>query len=147
MEAPVFEFPLQDTIVSAGVDIVLKCIIAGTPNPEGKFVLHLNKEMGAIRFQTAPTVSFVIVTWMKDNAEVTAVTNYTVKVEGERHSLLIKSARPSDGGKYCATAINQVGRASSSAILTVKSGKFNCPPPFFLPDTRNYIARFKCTSL
>lgn len=46
MEAPVFEFPLQDTIVSAGLDIVLKCIIGGTPNPEGKFVLRLNKEMG-----------------------------------------------------------------------------------------------------
>lgn len=44
MEAPVFEFPLQDTTVPAGVDIVLKCIIAGTPNPEGKFVLHLDKE-------------------------------------------------------------------------------------------------------
>lgn len=39
MEAPVFEFQLQDTIVSAGVDAVLKCIIAGTPNPDGTFVL------------------------------------------------------------------------------------------------------------
>lgn len=42
MEAPVFEFPLQDTIVFAGVDTVLKCIIAGTPNPEGKFVFRWN---------------------------------------------------------------------------------------------------------
>lgn len=37
MEAPVFEFPLQDTIVFSGADVILKCIIAGTPNPEGTF--------------------------------------------------------------------------------------------------------------
>ena len=36
MEAPVFEFPLQDTAVSAGADVLLKCIIGGTPTPEGK---------------------------------------------------------------------------------------------------------------
>lgn len=35
MEAPVFEFPLQDTIASAGDDVLLKCIITGTPIPEG----------------------------------------------------------------------------------------------------------------
>lgn len=53
------------------------------------------------------------------------IVNYTVKVEGERHSLLIKSAKISDAGKYCVTAINQVGKASSSATLTVKPGKFS----------------------
>ncbi|XP_044073360.1 striated muscle preferentially expressed protein kinase isoform X2 [Siniperca chuatsi] len=94
MEAPVFEFPLQDTVASAGADVLLKCIIAGTPIPE--------------------------VTWTKDNTEITSIANSTVKVEGERHSLLIKSARISDGGKYCVTAVNQVGRASSSATLIVK---------------------------
>lgn len=72
---------------------------------------------------------------MKDNADVTALTNYTIKVEGERHTLLIKSARLGDGGKYCITAINQVGRASSSAVLTVKSGKFDYPRTLILPDT------------
>lgn len=46
-----------------------------------------------------------------------------VKVEGERHSLLIKSAKLSDAGKYCVTAVNQVGRASSYATLTVKAGE------------------------
>lgn len=35
MEAPVFEFPLHDTVASAGADVLLKCIIAGTPTPEG----------------------------------------------------------------------------------------------------------------
>ncbi|KAK9537940.1 hypothetical protein VZT92_005511 [Zoarces viviparus] len=95
MEAPVFEFPLQDTVASAGADVLLKCIIAGTPIPE--------------------------VTWMRENTEITGNANYAVKVEGERHTLLIKSARISDGGKYCVTAVNQVGRASSSATLIVKA--------------------------
>lgn len=95
MEAPVFEFPLQDTVASAGADVLLKCIIAGTPIPE--------------------------VTWTKDNNEITSIANYAVKVEGERHSLLIKSAKVHDGGKYCVTAVNQEGRASSSASLIIKA--------------------------
>ena len=65
------------------------------------------------------------VTWTKDNTEIISTANYTVKVEGERHSLLIKSARISDAGKYCVTAVNQMGRASSSATLIVKAGQFD----------------------
>uniref|UniRef100_A0A3Q2DSB0 Striated muscle preferentially expressed protein kinase-like n=1 Tax=Cyprinodon variegatus TaxID=28743 RepID=A0A3Q2DSB0_CYPVA len=95
MEAPVFEFTLQDTVASAGADVLLKTIIAGTPCPE---------------------------TWTKDNTDVTGMLNYLVKVEGERHSLLIKSAKTSDSGKYCVTAVNQMGRATSTATLTVKAG-------------------------
>ncbi|KAM3862019.1 striated muscle preferentially expressed protein kinase [Diretmus argenteus] len=95
MEAPVFEFPLQDTVASAGTDIALRCIIAGTPFPE--------------------------VTWKKDNTELTGHANYVVKVEGERHSLLIKSAKLSDGGKYCVTAVNEAGKVSSSASLIIKA--------------------------
>ncbi len=36
LEAPVFEFPLQDTVASTGTEVLLKCIITGTPLPEGK---------------------------------------------------------------------------------------------------------------
>ncbi|XP_010790540.1 striated muscle preferentially expressed protein kinase-like [Notothenia coriiceps] len=95
MEAPVFEFPLQDTVASAGADVLLRCIIAGTPIPE--------------------------VTWTKENTEIAGIANYMVKVEGERHTLLIKSAQMSDGGKYCVTAVNQTGRATSSAVLLIKA--------------------------
>lgn len=35
MEAPVFEFHLQDTVASSGADVILRCIIAGNPIPEG----------------------------------------------------------------------------------------------------------------
>ncbi|XP_037344276.2 striated muscle-specific serine/threonine-protein kinase isoform X2 [Pungitius pungitius] len=101
LEAPVFEFPLQDTVASAGADVPLKCIIGGTPIPE--------------------------VTWMRENAEISGNPNYAVKVEGERHTLLVKSARVNDGGKYCVTAVNQVGRASSCATLIVKADSVQEP--------------------
>lgn len=39
LEAPVFEFPLQDTVASTGAEVVLKCIISGTPLPEGMFCI------------------------------------------------------------------------------------------------------------
>uniref|UniRef100_UPI003AAF8DBE striated muscle preferentially expressed protein kinase n=1 Tax=Centroberyx gerrardi TaxID=166262 RepID=UPI003AAF8DBE len=95
LEAPMFEFPLQDTVASTGTEVLLKCIIAGTPLPE--------------------------VTWKKDNAEIIGRANYVVKVEGERHTLLIKSAKLSDGGKYCVTAVNEVGKVSSNATLIIKA--------------------------
>ncbi|KAM4609475.1 striated muscle preferentially expressed protein kinase [Polymixia lowei] len=101
MEAPVFEFPLRDAVASAGTDVLLKSIIAGTPLPE--------------------------VTWKKDNVDITGGANYVIKVEGERHTLLIKSAKPGDGGKYCVTAVNEVGKASSSGTLIVK-GEFAREP-------------------
>lgn len=84
---------------------------------------------------------------MKDNTDVAALSNYTVKVEGERHSLLIKSAGLGDGGKYVVTAVNEVGRASSSAVLMVKSGKFYCPLPFILIGHLNchYLACCSCS--
>lgn len=46
MEAPVFEFTLQDTVASAGADVLLKTIIAGTPCPDGNisyFTLEITK--------------------------------------------------------------------------------------------------------
>ncbi|KAM8855604.1 striated muscle preferentially expressed protein kinase isoform 2-T2 [Spinachia spinachia] len=101
LEAPVFEFPLQDTVALAGADVPLKCIIGGTPIPE--------------------------VTWMRENIEITGNPNYAVKVEGQRHTLLVKSARVNDGGKYCVTAVNQVGGASSCATLIVKADSVQEP--------------------
>uniref|UniRef100_A0A3P9IM75 Ig-like domain-containing protein n=1 Tax=Oryzias latipes TaxID=8090 RepID=A0A3P9IM75_ORYLA len=107
MEAPVFEFPLQDTVAAAGADVLLKTIIAGTPIPT--------------------------VTWTKDNVDVSGFANFLVKVEGERHSLLIKSAKTSDGGKYCVTAVNQVGRAS--CFGTVPKGTLGVPRDISSPIT------------
>ncbi|XP_053733617.1 striated muscle-specific serine/threonine-protein kinase [Synchiropus splendidus] len=94
MEAPVFESPLRDVVASSGSDVQLKCIIAGNPTPE--------------------------VAWTKDKNGITNSPRFTVKVEGERHSLLIKSANVGDGGKYCVTATNKEGKSSSCATLMVK---------------------------
>ncbi|XP_077436691.1 striated muscle preferentially expressed protein kinase isoform X2 [Vanacampus margaritifer] len=43
------------------------------------------------------------------------------EVEGERHSLLIKSAQMYDGGTYSVTAANQEGKVTSNATLTIKA--------------------------
>ncbi|TRY96076.1 hypothetical protein DNTS_017234, partial [Danionella cerebrum] len=87
LEAPMFEFPLQDTVASTGTEVLLKCII---------------------------------ITWKKDNSEVKNSPSHVVKVEGERHSLLIKWAKPSDAGTYRVTAVNEVGEVSSTATLFIK---------------------------
>uniref|UniRef100_A0A672RWY2 Striated muscle preferentially expressed protein kinase-like n=1 Tax=Sinocyclocheilus grahami TaxID=75366 RepID=A0A672RWY2_SINGR len=88
LEAPVFEFPLQDTVATTGTEVLLKCIISGTPLPE--------------------------VTWKRDNIEIKNSPTHVVKVEGERHTLLIKWTKPSDAGTYTVTATNEVGEMSSS---------------------------------
>lgn len=163
MEGPVFEFPLQDTVASVGTEVLLKCIIAGTPLPEGKHTVPWVSLLDALynncvelilrlfRIYTfrsfihdadSPCLynwlcsgclvnSFVClscfsvhkVTWKRDNTEITANANYVIKMEGERHTLLIKSTKPSDAGNYCVTAVNNVGKVSSSATLTIKAGK------------------------
>uniref|UniRef100_A0A673FZR4 non-specific serine/threonine protein kinase n=1 Tax=Sinocyclocheilus rhinocerous TaxID=307959 RepID=A0A673FZR4_9TELE len=97
LEAPVFEFPLQDTVASTGTEVLLKCIISGTPLPE--------------------------VTWKRDNIEIKNSPTHVVKVEGERHTLLIKWTKPSDAGTYTVTATNEVVEMSSSATLFIKSGE------------------------
>nr|XP_061799785.1 striated muscle preferentially expressed protein kinase-like [Nerophis lumbriciformis] len=95
MEAPVFECLLQDAVARCGSDVLLKCNISGNPIPE--------------------------VTWTKDNVEVTNLPNYAIKVEGERHSLIIKSVQVRDAGNYSVTAVNQEGKVTSNATLTIKA--------------------------
>ncbi|XP_061081584.1 striated muscle preferentially expressed protein kinase-like isoform X2 [Conger conger] len=95
LEAPLFELPLQDTVASAGSDVLLMCIIAGTPDPE--------------------------VTWRKEDVEMRNSPTHTVKVEGERHSLHIKRSKPGDAGTYCVTATNEVGRATCTATLFIQA--------------------------
>lgn len=63
------------------------------------------------------------VTWKRDNIEIKNSSTHVVKVEGERHSLLIKWTKPSDAGTYTVTATNEVGEVSSSATLFIKSGE------------------------
>ncbi|XP_035984095.1 striated muscle preferentially expressed protein kinase isoform X4 [Fundulus heteroclitus] len=90
-EGPKFVKPLNDTTAPSGSEVKLDCIITGSP---------------------APTV-----TWRKNNVELRSDAFYTVKREGEIHTLLIKKLRPHNAGLYCVTAANTTGTSSCSATL------------------------------
>ncbi|XP_069588875.1 striated muscle preferentially expressed protein kinase isoform X1 [Ranitomeya imitator] len=93
-EAPVFEIPLQSALVNAGSEVLLKCIITAKPSPE--------------------------VIWRKDRVPLKNNPTHQIRAEGERHTLMIRWALPSDSGIYTVTAKNEVGEASSCGALTVK---------------------------
>ncbi|XP_041834949.1 striated muscle preferentially expressed protein kinase [Melanotaenia boesemani] len=94
-EGPKFEKPLEDTTAPSGSEVTLQCIITGSP---------------------APTV-----TWRKNNVQIWNDAFHVVKVEGEKHSLVIKEMRLHNAGSYCVTAVNTAGRASCSATLYIQS--------------------------
>ena len=64
-----------------------------------------------------------VVTWTRDNTVLSSGASVVVKGEGERHTLLIRWAKHSDAVTYCVTAVNEVGKASSRASLSVKTGE------------------------
>ncbi|XP_068804933.1 striated muscle preferentially expressed protein kinase isoform X1 [Struthio camelus] len=94
LEAPIFEIPIQDTAVAVGTEVLLKCIVTANPQPE--------------------------VSWRKDGVPLRSSTARPIKAEGERHTLLVRSARVADAGLYTVTASNEVGATCCSAILSVR---------------------------
>ncbi|KAM8806948.1 striated muscle preferentially expressed protein kinase [Eudromia elegans] len=94
LEAPLFEIPIQDTAVAVGAEVLLKCIITANPQPE--------------------------VSWRKDGVPLRSSSARPIKAEGERHTLLVRSARVADAGLYTVTAANEVGATCCSAILSVR---------------------------
>ncbi|XP_062435036.1 striated muscle preferentially expressed protein kinase isoform X2 [Rhea pennata] len=94
LEAPIFEIPIQDTAVAVGAEVLLKCIVTANPQPE--------------------------VSWRKDGVPLRSSTARPIKAEGERHTLLVRSARVADAGLYTVTAANEVGATCCSAILSVR---------------------------
>uniref|UniRef100_A0A8C6Z4L8 Ig-like domain-containing protein n=1 Tax=Nothoprocta perdicaria TaxID=30464 RepID=A0A8C6Z4L8_NOTPE len=97
LEAPVFEIPIQDAAVAVGAEVLLKCIVTANPQPE--------------------------VSWRKDGVPLRSSTARPIKAEGERHTLLVRSARVADAGLYTVTAANEVGATCCSAILSVRPGE------------------------
>ncbi|KAM9396511.1 striated muscle preferentially expressed protein kinase isoform 1-T1 [Salvelinus alpinus] len=93
-EKPAFERPLGDTIATAGSEVLLKCVITGSPLPT--------------------------VTWKKSNVLIRSSPSHVVRAEGEQHSLLITQMRSGDTGTYCVTAVNAAGKASCNATLYIK---------------------------
>uniref|UniRef100_A0A452IC10 Ig-like domain-containing protein n=1 Tax=Gopherus agassizii TaxID=38772 RepID=A0A452IC10_9SAUR len=103
LEAPLFEIPIQDAVVTVGAEVLLKCIVTANPMPE--------------------------VSWRKDGILLRGSAWRPIKVEGERHTLLVQSARGADAGLYTVTAANEVGESCCSARLTVQG---SLPPPLAL---------------
>uniref|UniRef100_A0A8B9IUR8 Ig-like domain-containing protein n=1 Tax=Amazona collaria TaxID=241587 RepID=A0A8B9IUR8_9PSIT len=87
LEAPIFEIPIQDMAVTVGAEVLLKCIVTANPQPE--------------------------VSWRKDGVPLRSTTTRPIKAEGERHTLLVRSARVADAGLYTVTASNEVGATCS----------------------------------
>ncbi|PKK16795.1 hypothetical protein A306_00000179, partial [Columba livia] len=83
LEAPIFEIPIQDMAVAVGAEVLLKCIVTANPQPD--------------------------VSWRKDGVPLRSSTTRPIKAEGERHTLLVRSARVADAGLYTVTATNEVG--------------------------------------
>ncbi|NXC30061.1 SPEG kinase, partial [Campylorhamphus procurvoides] len=94
LEAPVFEIPIQDMAAVVGAEVLLKCIVTANPQPE--------------------------VSWRKDGVPLRSSATRPIKAEGERHTLLVRSARVADAGLYTVTAANEVGATCCSAILSVR---------------------------
>uniref|UniRef100_A0A8C0GEB5 Ig-like domain-containing protein n=1 Tax=Chelonoidis abingdonii TaxID=106734 RepID=A0A8C0GEB5_CHEAB len=103
LEAPVFEIPIQDAVVTVGAEVLLKCIVTANPMPE--------------------------VSWRKDGVLLRDSAWRPIKVEGERHTLRLQSARGADAGLYTVTAANELGESCCSARLTVQG---SLPPPVAL---------------
>lgn len=61
--------------------------------------------------------------WRKDGVPLRSSTTRPIKAEGERHTLLVRSARVADAGLYTVTATNEVGATCCSAILSVRPGE------------------------
>ncbi|CAM4639456.1 unnamed protein product [Caretta caretta] len=94
LEAPVFEIPIRDAVVMVGAEVLLKCIVTANPMPE--------------------------VSWRKDGVLLRGSAWRPIKVEGERHTLLLQSARGADAGLYTVMAANEAGESYCSAKLTVQ---------------------------
>lgn len=67
------------------------------------------------------------VSWRKDGVPLRSSTARPIKAEGERHTLLVRSARVADAGLYTVTAANEVGATCCSAILSVRPGECRLP--------------------
>ncbi|RZC41074.1 I-set and/or Spectrin domain containing protein, partial [Asbolus verrucosus] len=99
---PKFVTPVMGKIVDQNVDVVLEGILDGQPTPE--------------------------VTWTKNNDELKETSNLKISFERNKASITIKDATIEDAGRYTCTALNEAGKAISTADLVVRKTVF---PPVF----------------
>ncbi|XP_026675716.1 myosin light chain kinase, smooth muscle-like [Diaphorina citri] len=91
---PSISSPLRDVSLFEGAQVLLDCVIVGSPEPE--------------------------VIWYHNGRPVKESGDFQLLFKGDKCSLLIKEAFVEDGGEYKVVAINSAGEASSSCNLTVQ---------------------------
>jgi titin len=93
--APVFTVPLYNVQAYDGHSATMECHVTGKPRPS--------------------------ITWAVDGTEIRASTDFRMSYEDTtgRCALVIDDVLPEDEGQYSVTAVNEAGKSSSSAYLTV----------------------------
>ncbi|XP_017775027.1 PREDICTED: titin [Nicrophorus vespilloides] len=99
---PKFVTPVIGKIVDQDVNVILEGILDGTPTPQ--------------------------VSWCKNGAEFKGGNNAKVTYEHNCARIELKNVTINDSGKYTCTAINEAGKAISTADLVVRKTIF---PPVF----------------
>uniref|UniRef100_A0A8C5R5J0 Titin n=1 Tax=Leptobrachium leishanense TaxID=445787 RepID=A0A8C5R5J0_9ANUR len=92
---PNFTQRLQTTTVRQGSQVRLDVRVSGIPTPVVKFY--------------------------REGAEIHSSPDFQILQDGDLYSLIIAEAYPEDSGTYSVNATNNVGRATSTAELTVQA--------------------------
>ncbi|OCT63665.1 hypothetical protein XELAEV_18044764mg [Xenopus laevis] len=92
---PNFTQRLQTTTVKQGSQVRLDVRVSGIPTPVVKFY--------------------------REGAEIRSSQDFLIIQDGDLYSLIIAEAYPEDSGTYSVNATNNVGRATSTAELTVQA--------------------------
>jgi hypothetical protein len=90
-EAPNFSVPLSNVLAITGQEILLECVVQGTPTPS--------------------------LSWFKDNEAIKLSNDVEVSYNGSSAKLAIKDAFPQVGGKYVCKAQNIAGEATSTSTV------------------------------
>jgi obscurin-RhoGEF len=93
--APVFTVPLYNVKAYDGRPVTMECNVTGRPQPK--------------------------ITWSVDGTEIRPSADFRMSYEGAtgRCALDISDVLPEDEGQYSVTAVNEAGKSSTSAYLTV----------------------------
>lgn len=92
--APEFTTQLEDVRTTDGGKAHFQVVVIGQPKPE--------------------------ITWLKDDSQVEESEEFQITHEGDVNSLTIPDVYPEDAGKYTVVAKNEVGTATTSAVLYVE---------------------------
>uniref|UniRef100_A0AAR2JQ44 non-specific serine/threonine protein kinase n=1 Tax=Pygocentrus nattereri TaxID=42514 RepID=A0AAR2JQ44_PYGNA len=126
LEAPVFEFALQDMVASSGAEVLLKCIIAAVPAEPGLAIVRAVRDVMVKAGETAVFECHVIgpqdmdVDWLSDGKLIQpALLNCKMHFDGKRCRLLLNSVHEDDSGTYTCKLSTAKEELTSCAKLKV----------------------------